>query len=249
MWLANISRPDILWAVNQCARYNRAPSVAHYKATQYICRYLNSTYDFGILFEKCSHSIHCPLNGYCDASHQSCCDTARSCSGIAFMMGNAIVSYASRMQKTVALSTAESEYMSIATAAKTAVWINRLYNDITSMQDTIEIFVGETVPPCRSDTTSKQVKAVLSAPLVYNDNKSAIAMVNNDQSSKLTKHIAKIHHWAREQVAAGNVEFKHVAGVNNVSDIFTKPLPAEPFKKHRHTMGLRSYAEICSSKT
>jgi hypothetical protein len=240
MWLANVSRPDILWAVNQCARYNKEPSVAHYKATQYICRYINSTHDFGLLFQK-SDSL--ALTGYCDASHQSCCDSARSCTGMTFMMGSTCISYQSRMQKTVALSTAESEYMAISASARAAVWIRRLYDEITSMQETIDIFVGETVPPFRHDTTSKQVPLIKKAQLIFNDNKSAIDMVNNDQSSKLTKHIAKIHHWAREQVAQGCVDFKHIAGVNNVSDIFTKPLPAPAFQKHRFTLGLRSLSE------
>lgn len=168
---------------------------------------------------------------------------------MAFMMGNTCVSYSSRMQKTVALSTAESEYMSISATAKTAVWMHRLFDEIANMQDTIDIHVGEIIPSYRHDTKSKKIADIKRAQLVYNDNKSAVCMVNNDQSSRLSKHISKIHHWAREQVAAGILEFKHVAGVNNVSDIFTKPLPAEPFRKHRHTLGLRSYSDIVSVST
>ena len=249
MWLANVSRPDILWAVNQCARYNQHPSVAHYKATQYICRYLHATHDYGLLFEKCESAPICPLVGYCDASHQSCCDTARSCTGMAFLMGSTVVACQSKMQKTVALSTAESEYMSISSTSKAAVWLNRIYSDVTSMQDTTDVYVGEIVPPCRSDTTSKQVAQIKQAQLIYNDNQSAISMVHNDQSTKLTKHIAKIHHFAREQVAAGVVDFKHIDGTKNVSDIFTKWLPLEPFRRHRYSLGLRSFADLSKTKT
>lgn len=241
MWLANVSRPDIIWAVNQCARYNDKPSVAHYKATQYICRYLNATPDYGILFEKCDAFT---MVGYCDASHQSCCDTARSCSGMAFMIGKTVIAYQSRMQKTIGLSTAESEYMAMSPCIKHAIWLNRIYTDITDTQQTTEIYVGETVPPFRHDTTSKQLDAVKKAQLIYSDSKSAIAMVNNDQSGKLTKHIAKIYHYAREQVDAGTVTFQHIAGTENLSDIFTKPLPADVFHKHRYSLGMRSYSSL-----
>jgi hypothetical protein len=237
MWLSNVSRPDITWAVNQCARYRNNPSIAHYKATQYICRYLNSTHDYGLLFQG---STTYTMRGYCDASHHSCTDTAKSCTGLAFLIGDTVVAYQSKMQTSIAFSTAESEYMAMSPCIKHAVWLNRVFTDITSMQETTPIHVGEIVPPFRHDTASKKPEDILNAQLIYSDSKSAIAMVNNNQSGKLTKHIAKVYHYAREQVANSVVRFEHVKGVDNVSDIFTKPLPAPDFQKHRMSLGLRS---------
>jgi hypothetical protein len=237
MWLSNVSRPDITWAVNQCARYRQNPSVAHYKATQYICRYLNATHDYGLLFQGSSEYS---MTGYCDASHHSCVDTARSCTGMAFLIGSTVIAYQSKMQPSIALSTAESEYMAMSPCIKHAVWLNRIFTDISSMQETTLINVGEIVPPFRHDTASKKPDDIKNAQIIYSDSKSAIAMVNNDQSGKLTKHIAKVYHYAREQVANGVVKFEHVKGVDSVSDIFTKPLPAPDFQKHRNSLGLRS---------
>jgi hypothetical protein len=238
MYLANMTRPDIVWAVNQCSRYMSAPSVSHYKATQFIFRYLNATHDMGLLFNKTIDDA--ALVGFCDASHQSCQDTARSCTGYLFMMGGTAIAFQSKQQPSVALSTAESEYMAISAVSRCAVWLEKLHFDIVSYNEQIDIHVGETVPAYASTAKSKSPVDIFSSPVVYNDNQSAIAMVNNDHSSKLTKHISKVHHWARDKVEEGILVFKHVAGTENPADILTKWLPAPVFTKHRHTMGLRS---------
>ena len=241
LFLANFTRPDISFAVNQLCRYTRAPSRMHWRATQYILRYINSTHDFGIVFSP-SYAQVPELTGYCDASHTSCPDTLRSCTGFIFNICSGAVAWQSHMQHSIALSTAESEYMSINDCGKTAVWLRGLYTDIflPPFFQSVSINVGECVPRVRFDCTSKQITDLKRAQLIYNDNKSAIDMINSNHSTKNTKHIEKYHHWAREKVSEGVLQYLHIAGTENVSDALTKYLPADVFFKHRKAMGLRS---------
>jgi hypothetical protein len=240
MYLANFTRPDLCYAVNQLCRYMHAPSLAHYRATQYVLRYIHSTHDFGLVYDTQPST----LTAFCDASFNSCPDTCRSCTGYCFLYNGALISWQSKMQSVVAISTAEAEYMSITACGREAVWLSRLYEEIVSEFVPVHIGVGEILPAYALDTTSKQVDVVRAAQKVFNDNKSAVSMVNNDHNSKLSKHIAKQHHWARERVEEGVLKYDHVSGENNVSDAFTKFLPLPVFLKHRDTMGLRSLKEM-----
>ena len=246
LFLANFTRPDIAFAVNQLCRYTRAPSKMHWKASQYILRYINSTSDYGIVYSPSTSTVLPDLVGYCDASHNSCPDTFKSCTGFVYKICSGAIAWQSHMQQCIALSTAESEYMSINDCGKTAVWLRGLYTDIflPPALNAFSIHVGECVPRVRFDTTSKRVEDLRVAQLIYNDNKSAIDMINSNHSTKNTKHIQKYHHWAREKVSEGTLQYVHIAGTENVSDALTKFLPADVFYKHRKSMGLRSLSGL-----
>jgi len=241
MYLSVFTRPDISYCINQLCRYMQTPSLAHYKATQYVMRYLNATHDYGILYKSTASSA---LVGYCDASHNSCSDTARSCTGHCFSVGDTLVAWQSHMQHTVAHSTAESEYMSINNSGREGVWLQRLHREVFGDRHAAQplpIMVGEILPSQPQPSSSQ-------SQLIMNDNVSAIKMVNSDHSSKLTKHISKQHHWARERVSEGVLSFEHIEGVNNTADILTKFLPAPVFEKHRARMGVVSLKDVLNAK-
>lgn len=242
MYICNFTRPDICFAVNQCCRYMSQPSVQHYKATQYILAYLNATVDYGLVFSP--DKANASIVGYCDASHHSCPDTLRSCTGYCYTYGGSLITWQSKMQSTVALSTSESEYMSINSCGREGAYLQRLFEEVSLASVPICINVGQIIPSYSHDTTSKQVSVIRHAQVIYNDNKSAVSMVNNDHSTRLSKHIAKTHHWSREKTEEGILKFMHIAGVDNMSDALTKMLPAPVFQKHRAAMGVRSFADI-----
>ena len=240
LYLANITRPDIAYAVNQLCRYTHNPSKRHYQATQYILRYINSTSHYSLVYTPSNTS---DLTAYCDASHTSCPDTFRSCTGYVFTIAGGAVAWQSHMQKTVSLSTAESEIMSILDCGKTGLWLQNLYYDIfmPSSPSTLSLKCGECFPRVRFDTTSKQIEKLKTAQLIYNDNESAIKVVNNNASvSHLTlKYCVKYFRWAKEKIQDGLLACQHVAGTANPADILTKFLPLEPFSRHRKSMGLQ----------
>jgi len=242
MYICNFTRPDICWSVHQCCRYMSAPSLQHYKATQYILAYLNSTLDYGLVFSP--DRANSTIIGYCDASHHSCPDTLRSCTGYCYTYGGSLISWQSKMQSTVALSTSESEYMSINSSGREGVYLQRLYEELSLTSIPVPIHVGQILPSFSHDTTSKKVEAIRQAQLIFNDNMSAVHMVNNNASTKLSKHISKTHHWSREKVEEKLLQFTHISGTENMSDALTKSLPAPTFQKHRAAMGIHSLADM-----
>jgi hypothetical protein len=147
------------------------------------------------------------------------------------------------MQKVIALSTAESELMSILDCGKTGLWLRSLYHDIfmPSAPLTVSLNCGECFPRVRFDSTSKQLDVLKTATLIYNDNASAISVINNNASlsSAHLKYVTKSFKWAKERVQEGLLTYQHIAGSNNPSDILTKFLPLEPFSRHRKSMGLQ----------
>ncbi|KAJ9507667.1 hypothetical protein QJQ45_019158 [Haematococcus lacustris] len=114
LYLSCCTRPDITYAVGALARYMSAPTQQHWTAARAILSYLKGTADQGLVFGESAE-----LQGYCDADYAGDKDTARSTTGYVFAMNGAAISWSSRLQPTVAMSTAESEYMAASSALVT----------------------------------------------------------------------------------------------------------------------------------
>ncbi|KAK2451628.1 putative mitochondrial protein [Trifolium repens] len=105
------SRPDITFAVGVCARYQSEPKVSHLNQVKRILKYVNGTCDYGMMYSHCEDSKLC---GYCDADWAGSADDRKSTSGGCFFLGNNLISWFSKKQNCVALSTAEAEYVALA---------------------------------------------------------------------------------------------------------------------------------------
>lgn len=204
LYLTCCTRPDLAQAVGALTRYTAAPTSAHWTAAKGVLRYLASTAPLGITFGRSSSSPSDVLIGYADANYGGDIDTRRSTTGYAFILFGGVVSWSSRLQHTVAVSTAEAEYMAAAGAVKEALWLKTLLRDI-----------GLQVP----------------APLIiYGDNQAAIKLLKHPIASARSKHIDIIYHFARERVAAGEIEFVYISTSLMVADCLTKALPEAAFK-------------------
>ena len=127
-------------------------------------------------------------------------------------MSGGAVSWLSHKQTTVALSTAEAEYISLGSAVQEALWLRQLLADLRcDMKMPIEIL---------------------------EDNQGAIAMAKNPIAHKRTKHIDIRHHFVREAVQAGTISLTYCPTSDMLADIFTKPLPKLQFEKLRGKLGL-----------
>lgn len=133
MFLAVVSRPDIAFAVNLVSKYLNKHSRAHWMAVKRIFAYLVGTQDRGILYR--SGGKESELVGYCDADFAGDLETRRSTTGYAFMFANGVISWSSQRQKIVTLSTTESEYVAATAAAREAVWLRKLLEEIGSRCD------------------------------------------------------------------------------------------------------------------
>ena len=141
-------------------------------------------------------------------------DDRHSTSGNVFLLAKGALSWLSKKQATVALSTAEAEYVALSAATQEAIWLRRLLTD-----------VGES----------------LEDPIVINeDNQGAIAMAKNPVGHARTKHIDIRYHFVREGVQNGAIILKYVATGEMIADILTKPLPKHPFEKLVMDLGMKT---------
>ncbi|CAL2225682.1 unnamed protein product [Prunus armeniaca] len=156
------TRPDIMYATSLLSRFMQNPSQIHYGAAKRILRYLQGTIDYGIWYKPITDPR---LFGYTDSDWAGSVDDMKSTSGYAFTIGSGIFSWSSKKQETVALSSAEAEYVAAASSACQAIWLKRIFEDM-----------GE----CQIETTE-----------ILCDNKSAIAMEKKSsipQQDKAYRH-------------------------------------------------------------
>jgi hypothetical protein len=208
MYLSTCTRADISQAVGALARYMAAPMEEHWNAARGVIKYLAGTTDLGIKFKK---DMPSNMIGYCDADYAGDLDTRRSTTGFVFVKNGGVVSWQSRLQQTVAVSTAEAEYMAAGSAVKEGLWLRKLIGDF-----------------------GKEVR-VLS---ILCDNQAAITLLKNPISSARSKHIDVIHHFARERVARGEIEISYVSTDKMVADCMTKAVPESKFLVCREGMGI-----------
>ena len=121
------TRSDIVHAVSIVPRFLSEPSEAHFASTKRIPRYVKGMKNCGVPYKI---DEDCSLIGHTDNDWAGCIDGRKSTSGYVFQVGSKIVSWSSRKQATVALSSAEAEYVAATSAACEAVWLRRISRDI-----------------------------------------------------------------------------------------------------------------------
>lgn len=109
-YLSVTTRPDISYTISKLGQFNNCYGIEHWKAAKRVLRYLKGTADSGIIFKKQLG----PVEGFVDADWGGCLEDRKSQTGYLFMLGGGPISWDSRKQKTVALSTTEAEYMAMA---------------------------------------------------------------------------------------------------------------------------------------
>ena len=129
------------------------------------------------------------------------------------LLSGGAVSWKSQKQKCVALSTAEAEYVAMASAAQESFWLRQLIAELTNSS---------------AETPT----------LIYEDNQSAIAMTKNPQFHGRAKHIDIKHHFIRQQVAQGTIVLEYCPTVEIVADILTKGFSCKTFCKFRNMSGM-----------
>ncbi|GJZ62030.1 retrovirus-related pol polyprotein from transposon TNT 1-94 [Tanacetum coccineum] len=121
------SRPDLVFAVGMCARYQAKPTEKHLHEVKQIFRYLRGTIDMGLCYSKDSCIS---LIAYADADHVGCQDTRRSTSGSAQLLGDKLVSWSSKKQKCMAISSTKAEYISISRCCAQVLWMRSKHIDV-----------------------------------------------------------------------------------------------------------------------
>lgn len=209
LYLSVATRPDITYAVSNVAKFCSYPMKEHWSGVKRIMRYLKGTVNFGILYNN-QGSKKCI--GYSDADWGGDLDDRKSTSGYLFQIGEGPVSWRSKKQTSVALSTAEAEYMALASAAQEAVWMRLL----------------------TAELSDRPMEAVT----VFEDNQSAIQMTKNPHFHGRAKHIGIKFHFIRELVSDGTVKLQYCPTEEMIADMLTKGLPRDQFNKLRQMAGI-----------
>ncbi|GMI64726.1 cysteine-rich RLK (RECEPTOR-like protein kinase) 8 [Hibiscus trionum] len=201
-------RLDILFRVCLCARFQAIPRESHLIAVKRIFRYLKDTPYLGLWYPRDSTFN---LHAYSDADYGGCKIDRKSTSDTCQFLGSVLISWFSKKQNSVALSTTEAEYISLGSCCAQVKWMKQqiLYYDIEV--DTI---------PLKCDNTS------------------AICLTKNPIQHSITKHIEIRHHFIRDHVLKEDVVLEYVDTLNQLADIFTKPLNKERFWSLRRELGL-----------
>lgn len=208
LYLTQGTRPDIAFAVNNVSRYNNCFTKTHWLAVKRILRYLSGTKNLRLAFKKNAKNF---VFGYCDADWATDIDDRKSCTGYVFMRSSGAITWNSKRQPTVALSTAEAEYMALSSATQEAMWLKQFEDEIFSIDRPINIFC---------------------------DNQSAISLANNNGYSARCKHIDIRHHFIRQKVFDKKCILQHVSTEENAADAMTKSLHYKKFQHCRKLFGL-----------
>ena len=209
LWPVVVSRPDAAYAVGVLSQFIQNPGPAHWEGLKRIINYLGSTKDLWLTFGGRKDTL---IEGFCDADWASQ-KHRHSISGFSFHYGLGAVSWSSKRQNIVSLSSTEAEYVAQTHATKEGIWLKSFISEIGG---------GEGKPLTISC-----------------DNQGAIALAKDNKFHARTKHIDLRYHFIREAVEDGKIQVKYVPTDENVSDIFTKPLPRPKFSRFVEMLGLR----------
>jgi hypothetical protein len=204
------TRPDIAYAVGVLSQYGSNPGPEHWAALKRVIRYLKGTAHFALQYGGAENGLE--LVGWTDSDWASDLDTRRSIAGFTLDLNGGSISWSSKKQPTVALSTVEAEYMATTQATREAIWLRSLLTDLGS-------------PPT-------------AATIVHADNQGSISLARNPVNHARTKHIDIRYHFIRERIESGEIDLRYVSTADQVADILTKALPKDKHWKLMRLMGL-----------
>ena len=209
-----MTRPDLAAAIQILSRFMENPAKIHWEAVKRVFRYISNTRNHGLKFRR---GENLEIRGFCDSDWGGCPDTRRSTSGYVFILGGAAVSWSSKRQMTVAMSSCEAEYLAATHAAKEALWLSSFIR---------EIFIDSNI--YRIDNCVR----------IFSDSQSAIKLAKNSVLHARSKHIDIRAHFIRELIESRKIEFIYIPTEKQVADALTKGVPKEKTVFCREHMGV-----------
>lgn len=209
LYVAQITRPDISFCVNNVSRFNAKHSIEHWEAALRILKYLKGTSDYVLVYKaEAKNKMH----AYTDADYASEIDKRRSCSGFVVKLAGGAINWHSKRQEIVAVSSTEAEYIALSTTAKEMLYLNQLMFELTNVS----------IEPSQ----------------IYVDNTSSINLAKNAAYHDRTKHIDVRFHHLRDNIETKKIAIEYVSTNNNIADALTKSLNGVKTKQFAIEMGL-----------
>ena len=207
MYAMVCTRPDIAHVVGTVSRFLSNPGREHWNAVKWILRYLHGTTSLRLCFGGDIPT----LVGYTDSDMAGDIDSRKSTSGYLIKFAGGAVAWQSRLQRCVALSTTEAEFIAITEACKELIWLKKFLQELGFVQDKY---------------------------LLFCDSQGAIHLGKNSTFHSRSKHIDVRYHWIRDALDAGLLELAKVHTDDNGADMMTKALPRSKFETCCEIVGL-----------
>ena len=207
---------DLTFINYRLAAYTANSSLQHVTALKQILRYLAGTKNLGITYSNTFINPNDNSNffyGFANAAYANH-DDCKSTSGYVFLAAGGAITWKSKKQTTIALSSTEAEYVALSEAGCKACWLRNLFEELGYPQEFPILIKG--------------------------DNDGSISMVKNHQFHNRSKHIAIRWHWVRELVEQGLVSIESCRDPQQTADVLTKALPRPKHHQHTSEMGLVS---------
>ncbi|KAM6575709.1 hypothetical protein CsatA_024036 [Cannabis sativa] len=203
------TRPDIAHAVGVVSRFLANPGKQHWEAVKWIFRYLKGTLKMCLSFGK-GEPI---LEGYADADMAGDLDGRKSTSAYMFTFAGGAVSWQSKLQKCVALSTTEAEYIALVEAGKEILWIKNFLQELGLKQERY---------------------------VIHCDSQSAIDLSKNASYHYRTKHIDVRYHWTRDALEKKLFQVQKIHTDKNAANMLTKVIPRHKLELCSKLAGMSS---------
>ena len=222
-YLASTTRPDIQFAVHQCARFVADPKMSHEKAVKRIVRYLKRTRDRGMIMHvDKSKGIECFVDAdFAGGYRKEDSTNARDClsrTGYIIKYAGCPIVWCSKLQSTIALSTTEAEYMALSMACREVIYLINLTDELRN--EGVDLVANQPTITCQ----------------IFEDNAGAIELAKFPKLRPRTKHLAIQYHHFRSWTVKGlngeepKIKINYISTQLQEADIMTKPLAKQQFE-------------------
>ncbi|KAH7421161.1 hypothetical protein KP509_13G043100 [Ceratopteris richardii] len=206
---ATLTRPDLSYAVGVLSQFMHCPKKTHWIAAQRVLRYIKGTLSEGLYYGFTSDTR---IKVFSDADWAGDSDDRRSTHGYLCYVGDKLVSWCSKKQHTVALSSTEAEYKGMVEAAKEVIWLK---------------------------TLMKSFEIDHSTPIIFGDNMSSLYLAANPVFHARTKHIEIQYHFLREKVLDKEIEVMYTPTKEQVADMMTKSLDGPKLQRFKDMASIK----------
>lgn len=210
MYAMLATRPDICSAVNYFSRFQNCAQEEHWSHLKRVLRYIRGTIGAKLVYERNTNDL-C-LVGYADSDWANDVNDRKSITGYVFKLFDSTISWATRKQTSVALSSTEAEFMAICEASKEAIWLKELVNgfEILNVNDV----------------------------LIFEDNQGCMRIAENPVDHRLMKHVDAKYHFIRDLIKEGVIRIEYIRTDDQIADIMTKALQKGQFIKLRNGLNI-----------
>ncbi|KAL5538348.1 hypothetical protein UlMin_042297 [Ulmus minor] len=194
--------PNLSFVMSVLSRYMSNPGKKHWEVAKWLFRYIKGTSNVGLIYEQ-KEGTKLKLEGFVDSDYARNKDNRRSTTAYMFCLNGCYISWKSKLQPIVALSTTEAEYIAATKAIKEALWLQGILQELKLMEDNA---------------------------IVFSDSQSALHLCKNLVFHERRKHVDVRYHFIREKVTEGKILVEKISTEDNPADAGTKVPPLSKFK-------------------